>query len=118
MLLSMAKSWGVEQRKTKNGTSARAWIKCGQIPKVNGPSRRNREDANADLIKLLVASCEDLHRVASELRDVAKKKKPCVEKHGQGWRSVVRVRKKIAHGPVRATQDAAGRDVVISAVSR
>ena len=103
MLLSMAQSWGVEQRKTKNGTSARAWIKCGQIPKVNGPSRRNPEDAAADLIKLLAASREDLHRLASDLKDAAKKK-TCVEKHGQGWRSGVRVGKHILRGPVSLCQ--------------
>ena len=92
--------------KTKSGTSSRAWIKCGQIPKVNGPSKRNPEDAAADLIKLLAVSREDLHRLASDLKDAAKKK-TCIEKHGQGWRSVVRVGKKIVRGPVRATQDAA-----------
>ena len=107
----MAKTGGVDQMKTKSGTSSRAWIKCGQIPKVNGPSRRNPEDAAADLIKLLAVSREDLHRLASDLKDAAKKK-TCVEKHGQGWRSVVRVGKKIAHGPVRATQDVAERDVI------
>ena len=112
-VFSMAKTGGVEKRKTKSGTSSRAWIKCGQIPKVNGPSRRNPEDAAADLIKLLAVSREDLHRLASDLKDAAKKK-TCVEKHGQGWRSVVRVGKKIVRGPVRATQDVAERDVISS----
>ena len=103
----------MEPGKRGKRTTWRAWIKCDQIPKVSGPSRRNREDADADPIKLLAASREDLHRVASELKDVAKKK-TCVEKHGQGWRSVVRVGKKIVRGPVRATQDVAERDVISS----
>ena len=85
-----------------------------QTVRVCGPARWAHDAALADVEKLLAASHEDLPRVVSDLKNAAKmKKKICVEKRGPGWRSVVRGwrRKLIAHGPYRATQDAANQDV-------
>ena len=82
--------------------------------RVCGPARWAHDAALADVEKLLAALHEDLPRVVSDLKNAAKmKKKICVEKRGPGWRSVVRGwrRKLIAHGPYRATQDAANQDV-------
>ena len=110
--------WGVE--KDNRRRTFRAWInQIAKAPKVRGPSRWTREAAYLDVDKLLAASREDLHRVVSDLKDAAKKKKKkktCVEKHGPGWRSVVRGWRNvvIALGPVRATQDAASRDVIMA----
>ena len=79
--------WGVE--KDNRRRTFRAWI--NQIAKVRGPSRWTREAAYLDVDKLLLAaSREDLHRVVSDLKDAAKKKKKtCVEKNmgraGEAW---------------------------------
>ena len=78
--------WGVE--KDNRRRTFRAWInQIAKAPKVRGPSRWTREAANLDVDKLLLAaSREDLHRVVSDLKDAAKKKKKktCVEKTWAG----------------------------------
>ena len=110
----MGPEWGLLRQDNKRRTCT-AWIKVDQTERVCGPARWAPDAAYADVDKLLAASHEDLPRVVSALKNAAKmKKKIYVEKRGMVWRGVVRGWHKqlIAHGPDRATQDAANQDVI------
>jgi len=83
------------------------------MPKVNGPSRPNLEEAKADLALLLAAATkEDLLRVAAQLKASVKSEPTrCVRAHGEKFRCVVRVGKKKTYGKVRATRAEASLDI-------